>query len=538
MFSPSRLLICGTLLVGWLVFFLVPASALDITRIKALMRQAEQFEQQSAWDKACDIYENILRNQRDVPGLRERYQSCMRRYWQGRRHRDLSYKKEVLSLDYGQALRLYGVLRDTLLDGSLDKKQLSAAKLFQKGLEELDNLFDSALADPQCLPAIRPEAIREFREFLKKNWANAAPANRAQATRQIREVALAAQSMLQLDTTVTIMEFACGACYALDEYTLYLTPNQLRELCDSLRGENVGVGIHLAVQDNKVVIGEVPSPSTPADEAFLTKDDQIVAIDKKPVANLSPEAVRDLLHGPNGTTVDLQIITKGGMPRTVALTRRPAMRSVDFRWVNESIGYVQVHCFQDTTVREIDVVLDRALKSNMSALIMDLRGNSGGLFESAIDAARRFLPSGVITSLQHQDPQLHGIVYESKNPNAYSFPLVVLVDGDTASAAEVLAGALKHHKRARLVGQPTFGKGCTQCLLKLPNAAGGLPTGGLRLTVAKFYAPDGQPYTGRGIGPHVLVDQGGMPGSSMAMVNDQQLEAARVEAVRLLQMLR
>jgi carboxyl-terminal processing protease len=108
--------------------------------------------------------------------------------------------------------------------------------------------------------------------------------------------------------------------------------------------------------------------------------------------------------------------------------------------------------------------------------------------------------------------------------------MVVMIDGDTASAAEVLAGALKENKRGRLVGQTSFGKGCTQTVLKLPPAPGGLPTGGLRVTVARFFSPTGQPYNGRGVTPHLFAERFLMPNA----MNDHQMEEARIEAQRLL----
>jgi carboxyl-terminal processing protease len=179
----------------------------------------------------------------------------------------------------------------------------------------------------------------------------------------------------------------------------------------------------------------------------------------------------------------------------------------------------------------------------MKALVLDLRDNPGGLFEVAVEVAKRFLSSGVIVSTQHQDPKLN-MVYHARNPAALTLPLVVLVDGDTASAAEVLAGALKENKRARLVGQTTYGKGCSQGLLplppvgqlKLPREPGGRPTGGLRITVARFFSPTGYPYSGRGVVPHLLVERHLMS-ESMAD-DDQQLAEARGEALRLLEMMR
>jgi carboxyl-terminal processing protease len=167
----------------------------------------------------------------------------------------------------------------------------------------------------------------------------------------------------------------------------------------------------------------------------------------------------------------------------------------------------------------------------MRALILDLRGNPGGLVETAIETARRFLPSGVIVSTENQDPRYNTVVH-ARNPGALTLPLVVLVDGDTASAAEVLAGALKDNRRGRLVGQATFGKGCSQKLLKLPPGPGGVPTGAIRVTVARLFSPSGAPYTGRGVLPHVLAPRRLMPDSLDD--SDNQLAVAALEAQRLL----
>lgn len=500
---------------------------------KGLRQQAEMHEHQAEWEKACLIYEALLRLERTAD-VQERYQICLRHYWQVRRHADLSYRKEVLSLDYAQTLRLYTTIRDTLLDNALDKKKTDAGKLFRKGLEE----FDNALGDPffiqQYLPTVKPHEIRIFRNFLKKTWAADEKLTRSQALKHLREVALAAQNVLQLPCNVVLMEFACGACYALDEYTIYLTPSQLRDLCDSLRGEFAGVGLTLGLNDNKLVISEV-IPYSPAGEINnppLAKDDQVISIDSKPVGSLTADAAQELLEGPIGSSVDVEVYSPGMPIRTLALRRRAMfMPSVTYHLKNERVGYLHIACFQDTTVQEIEDALAVMGKMGMKALILDIRSNSGGLFEVAIEVARRFLSTGVIASTQNSDPRF-STVYQARNPNALTIPLVVMIDGDTASAAEVLAGALKDNKRGRLVGQTTFGKGCTQCVLKLPAAPGSIPTGGMRLTVARFFSPDGLPYSGRGVVPHI---QAGpfLMGSMNGL--DQQMDAALLESQRLLE---
>ncbi len=506
-------------------------------KLDLLLDQAREHELAGRWDQACELYDSVLKVDRSLTAVKDKYQHCLRRYWQARRHRDMSFRKEVLSIDYGQALRLYGVMRDTLLDNSLDKKKADPGLLFAKGLEE----FDAALADPyfceQFLITARPEDIRSFREFVKKTWGGGAPLTRSQAAKKLREVALAAQTTLNLGCTVTILEFTCGSCYGLDDYTFYLTPNQLRDLCDSLRGGLANIGVTLRSEGKKLLVLETVPFSPAARE--LNVNDEIISIERKSAMMLSLDEANELMSGPQGTSIELQVLSTGAGLRTIRLARQTLFSpSVAYRMEEAApVGYIHVSCFKDTTPQELDDALTNLLARNMKVLILDLRGNDGGLFDASIDVARRFLPSGIITSTENVDPK-YNMVYEAKNAHALPIPMVVLVDGDTASAAEVLAGALKDNRRARLIGTATFGKSCTQCLLKLPSAPGGIPTGGLRLTVARFFSPDGVPYTGRGVIPHVIVDRLGMMSASMmgGTAADQQLEAALAEAARLVEM--
>src|SRR5262249_28263361 len=139
--------------------------------------------------------------------------------------------------------------------------------------------------------------------------------------------------------------------------------------------------------------------------------------------------------------------------------------SVQGAMKNSEIGYLQIGLFTETTPQEVETTFNELTKSGMKGLILDLRGNGGGCLEAAVETARRFVANGVIASTENYDAKL-STIYQSRNPDAWGVPLVVLVDGETASAAEVLAGAMKENGRARLIGQPTFGKGVSQALVK------------------------------------------------------------------------
>ncbi len=496
----------------------------DDAKLKTLFARAEAFEQQLDWDNAFKTYEEILRQDRYSVEARARYFNSLRRIWQVRRHREPGYRKEVLTLDYGQAVKLYRVVIGTLLDNSLDGKTVPPSAILHKGVEELS----LALADPsfvqQYIPEDKTADVAEFREWLARDW-TAATLTRTDLYKQMRDIALAGEVKLQLNATVAVMELACGACYAFDDYTAYLTPTQLREWSDTLRGEVAGVGLVLVrkATDKKLLVSDVTAYSAAA-LGGIVKDEQIVSVNKKPAADLTAEAALELLDGPAGTTVDVEVFAPDKGTRTVSLRRGLILLSVDYAMKDADIGYLNITCFQETTLQEVDDALANLGKNNMKALVLDLRGNTGGLFDVSVEVARRFLADGVVASKQNVGTTT---IFHARNPAALGVPLVVLVDGVTASSAEVLAGALKENKRGRLVGQATFGKGCTQSIFKLPAAAGGVPTGGLRITVSRFLSPDGTPYTGHGVVPHLVIEP--------VPVTDRQLDEAILEARRLIE---
>jgi carboxyl-terminal processing protease len=168
-------------------------------------------------------------------------------------------------------------------------------------------------------------------------------------------------------------------------------------------------------------------------------------------------------------------------------------------------GYLHIHTFQETTFQEVKDILAQwqAAALPLRGVILDLRGNSGGLFKSALAVAELFLPESVIAHTLSPLPDLTNLTktYNSQNMAPFPLPMVVVVDGETASAAEVLAGALKDNQRAVLVGQPTYGKGSIQCVIPLERAPGGL-----RLTVAKFTTPSRVPFSGRGLAPDYPIE--------------------------------
>jgi carboxyl-terminal processing protease len=525
-------LVIALLSTAWLL----PAAQAAPDRVDPLRRDVEKarkHEQAGQWPDARDIYEKVLHDKlpharRTLQELKERYQLCLRHIYQARRSQDKSFRREVLHQPITVALQVYDEVLAKIQANYVDKDKTDLTRLFQQGLDELRLALDDGAFLRRHLRGVRRERVRAFRSSLAATWQDTRVTDRAHAREQVKDVALAAQRELGIKPTVVIMEFACGACNSLDEYTVCLTPAEVSAIYASLKGELVSVGVEPRVEGHKVMVAQVLMGS-PADLASpaLKANDRILRIDRKSVDHLSQEAVEERLRGEAGTSVELEVLSEGDeAPHILVLTREPVVvpSVIGTTILSRGVGYFQLIGFQDTTVEEMDKAIRVLEGRGMKVLIMDLRGNPGGSFPVAVQVAERFLSAGVIVSTQSQVEE-HNKKYEANNLGALSVPLVVLVDGDTASAAEVVAGAFKDNRRATLVGETTFGKGCIQGVLKLDTVPAGL-----RITLARFFSPRGQAYSDLGIVPDRVVPHTSLSG------DDDQRNAAVVIAARHLPM--
>lgn len=490
-----------------------------------LCRDAEQLERQGQWEKACQRYEQIPVAERD--GLvRGRYQACLRHFLLEQRHLDPAYRRGAQELDLSAALRTYDEVLAKLQSGYIERGQVGAARLFHEGVEELGVALQDELFGRVYLAGVPARAVRGFREHLAERWGRSEPRTRKDAERQVRAVAGATRQALGLAPGVVVLEFACGACNGLDEYTRYLTARELQQLEAGFRGEAVGVGIEeVREEDGKLFVARVYPPGSPADREHIQPGDRVLRVDGRPLEGLSAAEARERLRGHPGEPVVVTIMAAGAArPRSVTLHPETfAVVSVqDFRLLDADVGYVQLASFQDTTVEELGKAIRELRVRGAKALVLDLRGNPGGVVGTSVQVAERFLAEGII--LTQQGPaEEQTRTFEAHNAGALAMPLVLLVDGDTASVAEALAGALKENHRALLVGQPTFGKGTVQGLSRLEAAPAGI-----RLTLARMISPLGRAYDGAGVIPHVLVER--VPES----LSDAQLAAALQQAHQLL----
>jgi carboxyl-terminal processing protease len=466
-----------------------------------LRLRAQECESRGQWTEACACYDEILKSDHHDAEARERFQVCLRHANQLRRHRDPSFLKTIAGRNLPEALDAYEEVLSRLLATYVERDQVRLETLFRRGLEELRFAFRDDAFLRENLAGVPPDKVGAFARRLEQ-WPVGDVDQVRQAREQVRAVALAGADALGLNPTAVVMEFAWGAGNALDDYTVLLTPSQYAFLQATLRGEIVGVGVKVEVADRKVIVSSV-APGSPAAEKGLKANDQLARIDGQATDGWSEEVAAARLQGRIGSAVELDVVAGEAGPRHVRLVRQPLLLpSVEWEPMpRDGVGYVRLLSFQDSTPQELKDAVLQLQALQMKALILDLRGNSGGVFLSAVEVAKMFLSEGVIVSTESPVKRFHTTTYRAHNPSALTLPLVVLVDGDTASAAEVLAGALKENGRATLVGAPTYGKGSIQCPVGLQK----IPAG-IWITVAKFYSPTNQPYNGRGVSPHILED--------------------------------
>ena len=292
-----------------------------------------------------------------------------------------------------------------------------------------------------------------------------------------------------------------GMVKTLDAHSVFLTPEQYRQIKADTRGQFGGVGIEVEVRQRRLTV-VAPIEGTPAHRGGVRSGDQIIAIDGKSTLDMSiGDAVR-LMRGPRGTRVKLTIVRVGAAGELKIELVRDVIKviSVTSKRFDGDVAYIRIKNFQDRTAEQLRQTLERLRRqSPLRGLVLDLRGNPGGLLEQATRVADAFVGQGLIVKTTGKGGQTLDSRQARKNGTFENTPMVVLVNGGSASASEIVAGALQDHKRAVIVGTRTFGKGSVQTILDLRDGSG------LKLTVARYYTPSGRSIQEKGIEPDIVV---------------------------------
>jgi carboxyl-terminal processing protease len=311
-----------------------------------------------------------------------------------------------------------------------------------------------------------------------------------------------------------------GVVSSLDPHTTYLTAKDLREFTSDTTGKFGGIGVIIMQSEGRLEIVDVVEDS-PGSRVGLGKGDIIYAVGQMIVTKTNLEDALSHLKGLPGSEVEITIIKRADFEAFTKLTperqkaagqakltklkiKRAVIRTPSVKHAKLAPGYLYMHVavFQEDTGEQADRILRRYEAENggtLDGLVMDLRGNPGGLLDQAVRIADLFLDSGIIVSTIGRDPKKQEVEFASKRTTHPHMPIIVLVNEGTASASEIVAGALQDHDRALVLGTKTFGKGSVQSIIPLPNGAG------LKMTIARYYTPKGRSIQAKGIVPDIPV---------------------------------
>jgi carboxyl-terminal processing protease len=318
-----------------------------------------------------------------------------------------------------------------------------------------------------------------------------------------------------------------GMMNTLDPHSSFLSPEEFKELEIETSGIFSGIGIEITLKDGVLTVVS-PIEGTPADKAGLAPGDKILQIDEKSTKNMTMNDAVRLIRGQKGTKVILLIFHEGAKePQKYTIVREVIpIKSVKSKMLEEGYGYIRISTFQDKTTDDVQIALKKlesANKEGLKGLVLDLRNDPGGLLNEGVKVADIFLESGVIVSIQGRtkDQNQKFLAHPNKDPHPY--PLVVLVNEGSASASEIVAGALQDQKRAIILGTQTFGKGSVQTIIPLEDNSG------IKLTTARYYTPSGRSIQAKGITPDILIKgkplkRGESPEKELRTIREKDLE--------------
>jgi carboxyl-terminal processing protease len=505
-----------------------PASTLAFTarsvEIDGYLQRGQELEGQRRWGEALAHYEQGLRQYPDANSIEKRFEMARLHYDLGRRYADRSFSERISHMPVEKTLDLY---QQVLLKIQTHYVEQPAWQdLVARGTADLQTALSEPVFIERNLPGVNVASIDGFRRELTQALAERSVASRNDARDSVVAAANLAQQRLGLAPTVVVLEYLCGATNSLDPYSTFLTPDQLSEVYSQIDGNFVGLGVELKAQDGGLLIVRV-IPGSPAEQAGVRAGDRIRAVDGRPTNRYTTDQAANLLQGPEGTVCTLVVAAQGEAERQIAVRRQrievPSVDQIRIIDSQQGVGYLKLTCFQKTTRRDLEAALWKLNREGMRSLIIDLRGNPGGLLISSVDVADLFLTQGVIVSTHGRIAQ-EDSTYMAHEEGTWRVPLTVIIDQESASAAEIFSGAIHDQHRGTVVGVRSFGKGSVQGIFQLEGTEAGL-----RLTTAKFYSPTGKPYSRVGVEPDVVVHQTARPINGRVDPKDDAMLAAALQ---------
>ncbi|WP_165700730.1 S41 family peptidase [Alienimonas californiensis] len=517
--------------LGPVVANAAPGSFTDAAELADAVADGRNLERARKWAEAIRHYDAALERfapDHEAPGAEplpepiRALQYGLRRskihHGIHRRYADPSYTEQLLSRSPESALDLYETVLGQIRRNYVEP--IGATSLVAHGTESLYLALSDRKFLGRNLPAHGADdgsaeaAVERFRAVLRTEFWNA-PIRAEDERRTVARAARLGRELCGLSETATIFEYLAGATNALDDYSAFLSPEGLASLYGNIEGNFVGIGIEIEAEPGRGQFLRKILPGSPAEEGGAKAGEYVSAIGGTDCRDLSTDEAAKLLRGPEFSAVELEITDARGVARTGRFVRRTVeVASVErAEMVEPGIGYIRMGGFQETTAREMADAVNQLRRQGMTKLIWDLRGNPGGLLDAAVDVLDLFVEEGTLVSTRGPAGG-QTQTYRARRAGtlaARDLELVLLVDGDSASASEIVAGCLRDHRRGTIVGRTTYGKWSVQSIVDLGDApragwaaaAAGSRGSGLKLTTARFYSPDGRNYAGIGLNPDV-----------------------------------
>jgi carboxyl-terminal processing protease len=483
--------------------------------VESVLVEGTRLETLGRWGEALTHYEEALRKHPGSEIIERREDLAKLHFSLERRYADRSFAQSLQTLTPQQASGLYQELVRKISTHYVVMPPWQ--RLAARGATALD----LALLDPAFCAAnglnMTPEQLAAIRREVYQLVGGRTIASADDLADWAAQTARAVESRCGLRQTATMLEFVAATAGGLDEYSAYLTADQLRDVYSQIEGNFVGLGVELKADRGALLIVHV-IPGSPAERAGIKDGDRIIAVDGNSTAALSTDEAAALLTGEEGSYVRVAAQTPGQPARELNVRREhvevPSLEdiamvdatfcstrglSVSSELLASGIAYVRIPAFQKTTSRDLDAALWDLHAKGMRSLILDLRGNPGGLLTAAVEVADKFLQQGNIVSTRGRSAQ-EDFNYQAHYGGTWRVPLVVLIDGDSASASEIFAAAIKDNARGDVVGERSDGKGSVQGIFPL-----GYGGAGIRLTTALFYSPNGQKISKVGVTPKIEV---------------------------------
>jgi carboxyl-terminal processing protease len=480
-----------------------------------------EFELGKKWIDAIQHYEKAVKSWPESKELEYGLRRSKIQFSVERRYTDGTFQRSLLTMSRNEAQNLFDDVFSRVQANYVEN--VSATSFVAHGTESLYlALTNERFLQTNVAPRQRGN-VERLRAILRDEFWNRPISQREESHGLLARVCQLAAELLGAPATPVLLEYVFGGCNALDDYSGFLTPGRYTDLYANIEGQFVGLGVEIKAESGQGLLLVNVLPDSPAAGGGMLPGEHIVAIDGTDVRDATTDAAAGMLQGPEGSrvTVDVQRAT-GAQPRRLTLTRRavtvksiPVAKIIDRE---NGVAYIQMTSFQKSTVQELDAALQDLHKKGMRSLVWDLRGNPGGLLQAAVETLDRFISDGVLVSTRGRNADQNWS-YTAHRQGTWNIPLVLLIDGDSASASEIVAGAVKDHRRGVIVGRKSYGKWSVQEIHRVRGNCG------LRLTTAKFYSPQGHTLGKIGVRPDVELPEPEKPHHYARAGNDLDVAA-------------